>query len=100
MTLPEWITKYNKKAVEPYAPLPSDFLFFDPDKGFLVLRHESNDILWVYAACGDGRYWDKIAVDTAKKCGYKMLRAVTTHPPRLWEAIGWKLHSYTVEKEV
>ena len=100
MTLPEWVAKYNKKAVEPYAPLPSDCLFFDPDKGFLVLRHESSQVLWLYAACGDGTYWNEIARGVAKKAGYKTLRAITIHPPRFWQAKGWKLHSYTVEKEV
>lgn len=100
MTLDEWIQKYNKKAVEPYAPLPSDFLFFDKEKGFLVLRPQSNEILWVYAVCGDGEHWNQLGMMVAKREGFKKVMAVTKHPPRFWKSRGWKQQAYIVEKEV
>lgn len=92
MTLNEWIKKYEEKTGDEHCTPDGFELVFDEEKGYAQYKHDGN-ILFVYEACGDGKFWYQVVgVELAKKLGAKWIATICTRKIRPYmRLMGMKL---------
>lgn len=71
----DWIKKYETKTGDAFERKASFELLYIPERGFAEIK-VGDSALFVWQLCGDGRWWFKTLMDTAKRLRLKYLTAL------------------------
>lgn len=78
-TFEEWVALYNRKVSSPFERDERFTLFYLPEKGFAEIA-DSGKIIIVNQACGELKYWRKLAENIAEQRGRSHLGTVCLRP--------------------
>lgn len=100
--LKKWFDKYEKKTGRKIIVDDTCWLVWQEDKGFLIMQPEPADkTLVISYMCGDGKYWERVAVEIANKAGLETFVFITRRNPKAFERMfGATLRSYIMERKV
>jgi len=95
---PKDLNRYLKKSGDSF--IYEDNLI-ENEHGFMSWTVASPDKFIILNMYGDGKYWDTVSIELAKKLGMKKIQSATRRSPRAWEKkYGYKTVGVILEKEV
>ena len=100
----EWIAWYVEHGGSSDLKLhPAESILFHPEHGFLTyLIDKEESILEIHHMCGDGKFWQKVLIETVmKEHNLKTIRAFTRRNPKAWiRKYGGHIRGYYMEADI
>ena len=101
MTFEEWVKWYEQKTGDEHYCPPGFVTLYDPEKGYAQYKTNGDrSRLFVYEACGDGRYWYNKGVEICRDYEIPYIVTICTrHIMPYLRLLGFKIQSKIVQPE-
>lgn len=91
---------YKERSGDDNPVYPGKWVVDDDEKGFVIFSVDG-EYMVVHQMYGDGKYWEEVVKEQARKLGKKKMRWFTKRNPKTWiRKYNAKIIGYVMESEV